>query len=136
MRILTTFAAVAGLLAMTGCSPLEQKARDTAAALSGSIVAAQAQYQTSCAANPKQEVCQLINRGVAGENALITAVETYCGWAPTNPSAPNAGAPGAPTTAAPPDPTATCVPVKSAQAALQAAIANATALTLEIKGAI
>ena len=121
MRILTIFAAVAGLLAMTGCSPLEQKARDTAAALSGSIVAAQAQYQTSCAANPKQEVCQLINRGVAGENALITAVESYCGWAQT---------------AAPPDPTATCVPVKSAQAALQAAIANATALTLEIKGAI
>lgn len=112
---------VMGLLPMLGCSPIEQQARDTAAALSGSIVAAQTQYQANCAANPTQQVCQLINRGVVGENALITAVETYCGWT---------------VTAAPPDPTATCVPVKSAQAALQAAIANATALTLEIKGAI
>ena len=54
-------------------------------------------------------------------NALITAVETYCGWTPT---------------LAPPDPTATCIPAKSAQAALQAAIANAAMLTLQIKGAI
>jgi hypothetical protein len=36
----------------------------------------------------------------------------------------------------PPDTTATCVPVKSMQAALEAAIGNAAALTLEIKGAI
>jgi hypothetical protein len=54
-------------------------------------------------------------------NALVTAVETYCGWTPT---------------LAPPDPAATCVPVKSAQAALQAAIANAATLALQIKGAI
>jgi hypothetical protein len=100
---------------------VENQARDTAAALSGSIVAAQSEYQVSCAANPGQEVCQIINRGVSGENALITAIETYCGWTPT---------------LAPPDPTATCVPVKAAQAALQAAIANAASLTLQIKGAI
>jgi hypothetical protein len=116
-----TAVVVAGLMVLVGCSPVEQKARDTAAALSGSIVAAQSQYQASCTTNPSQEVCQLINRGVAGENALITAVETYCGWAQG---------------AAPPDPTATCVPVKSAQAALEAAVANAAELTLEIKGAI
>ena len=116
-----TAVVVAGLLVLVGCSPVEHKARDTAAALSGSIVAAQSQYQASCTTNPSQEVCQLINRGVAGENALITAVETYCGWAQG---------------AAPPDPTATCVPVKSAQAALEAAVANAAELTLEIKGAI
>ena len=116
-----TVAVVVAFICLVGCSPVEQKARDTAAALSGSVVAAQSQYQASCTANPKQQVCQLINRGVAGENALITAVETYCGWAQG---------------AAPPDPTATCVPVKSAQAALEAAIANAAALTLEIKGAI
>jgi hypothetical protein len=109
------------VLPMLGCSPVENQARDTAAALSGSIVAAQSEYQVSCAANPGQEVCQIINRGVSGENVLITAIETYCGWTPT---------------LAPPDPTATCVPVKSAQAALQAAIANAASLTLQIKGAI
>jgi hypothetical protein len=121
MRRLMILVLVVGLLPTVGCSPVESRARDTAAALSGSIVAAQSKYQTSCAANPKQEVCQLINRGVAGENALLTAVETYCGWAAS---------------VAPPDPAATCVPVKSAQAALQAAIANAAALTVEIKGAI
>ena len=109
------------VLPMLGCSPLESQARDTAAALSGSIVAAQSKYQVSCAANPGQEVCQVINRGISGENGLITAVETYCGWTPT---------------LAPPDPTATCTPVKSAQAALEAAIANAASLTLQIKGAL
>jgi len=121
MRLLITMLLFATLISMSGCSPLENQARDTAAALSGSIVAAQTQYQASCTANPKQQICDLINRGVAGENALITAVETYCGWSPT---------------LAPPDPTAKCAPVKSAQAALQAAIANAATLTLQIKGAI
>ena len=121
MRKLATILAVIMLLPMLGCSPLANQARDTAAALSGSIIAAQTEYQASCAANPGQEICQVINRGVSGENALLTAVETYCGWTPT---------------LAPPDPTAKCVPVKSAQAALQAAIANAAALTLQIKGAI
>jgi hypothetical protein len=109
------------ILPMLGCSPLENQARDAAAALSGSIVAAQTKYQGTCAANPAQEICQVINRGVSGENALITAVETYCGWAPT---------------LAPPDPAAKCVPVQSAEAALRAAIANAATLTLQIKGAI
>lgn len=109
------------ILPMVGCSPLENQARDAAAALSGSIVAAQAKYQATCAANPAQEICQVINRGASGENALITAVETYCGWAPT---------------LAPPDPAAKCVPVRSAETALRTAIANATALTLQIKGAI
>ena len=109
------------LLVMVGCSPLENQARDTAAALSGSIVAAQTKYQGNCMANPGQEICQIINRGVSGENALITAIEMYCGWSPT---------------LAPPDPGATCVPVKSAETALQAAIANAASLTLQIKGAL
>jgi hypothetical protein len=121
MKRLTIVLLAVGLLPMLGCSPIENQARDTAAALSGSIIAAQIKYQASCAANASQEVCQLINRGVSGENALITAVETYCGWAPTQ---------------APPDATAACVPVKSMQAGLRAAIANAAALTLEIKGAI
>jgi hypothetical protein len=121
MKRLMTMLTVVIVLPMLGCSPLENQARDTAAALSGSIVAAQSEYQASCVANPTQEVCQVIDRGISGENALITAVESYCGWTPT---------------LAPPDPTATCVPIKSAAAALEAAIANAATLTLQIKGAI
>jgi hypothetical protein len=121
MKYLLPILLAFGVLSMVGCSPLESEARDTAAALSGSLVAAQTEYQTSCSANPSQQICQVINRGVSGENALITAIETYCGWA---------------VRPAPPDPTATCVPVKSAQVTLQAAIANASALTLQIKGAL
>jgi len=121
MRKLSALVLALGLLPTLGCSPLEKQARDTAAALSGSIVAAQAKYQGTCTANPSQEICQIINRGVSGENALITAVETYCGWA---------------VTAAPPDPSGQCVPVKSAEEALRAALANASALTAQIKGAI
>src|SRR5215471_14709701 len=103
------------LITMVACSPLENQARDTAAALSGSIVAAQTKYQASCGANPTEEICRAINRGVSGENALITAIETYCGWS---------------VTPVPPDSSARCVPVKSAQAALQTAISNAATLTL------
>jgi|ERR1035438_5946650 hypothetical protein len=121
MRTFTALLVVIALLPMLGCSPIENQARDTAAALSGSIIAAQTKYQASCTANPAQEICQVINRGVSGENALLTAVETYCGWA---------------VTLAPPDPRAKCVPVKSTEAALQAAIANAAALTIQIKGAL
>lgn len=109
------------LMTMVGCSPLENQARDTAAALSGSIVAAQTKYQATCAANPALEICRVINRGVSGENALITAIETYCGWSQTM---------------APADPSAKCVPVKPAETALQVAISNAAALTLQIKGAL
>jgi len=121
MKTLTVILLVLCLFPMLGCSSLENQARNAAAALSGSIVAAQNKYQAACVANPSQEICRVINRGVSGENALITAVETYCGWS---------------VTAAPPDPAATCVPVKSAEAALRAAIANAAALTVQIKGAI
>jgi len=121
MKKLFTIIVALGLLPMFACSPVENQARDSAAALSGSIIAAQTKYQVSCTANPSQQICQVINRGISGENALITAVETYCGWA---------------VTPAPPDPNAKCVPVKSAEAALQTAIANAATLTLQIKGAL
>lgn len=120
-KLIAALATFALCLVLAGCQPIENSARDTSAALSGSIVAAQSQYGTSCVANPSQSVCQTINKAISGENALVTAVEAYCGWSPT---------------LAPPDPTAKCVPVKSAQAALQSAISDAAALTLEIKGAL
>lgn len=120
-RLTILIVLIMGVLPMVGCSPLESQARNAAAALSGSIVAAQGKYQASCTTNPAQEICELINRAVSGENALITAIETYCGWG---------------VTLVPPDPTTTCVPVKSTEAALRAAIANAATLTSQIKGAL
>ena len=44
------------LLPLIGCSPLESQARDTAAALLGSIVGAQGKYMASCTANSGQEI--------------------------------------------------------------------------------
>ena len=115
------FVLIAASIVLTGCSPLEQNARNTAAALQGAIVAAQTSQQTSCAANPNQTACDVITRSIAAENALITATEAYCGWSVTNP---------------PTDPNATCVPVKTAQAGLQTAIANATSFITSLKGVI
>jgi len=121
MKLVASILMALALVPLIACSPVETKARDTAAALSGSIVAAQFKYQASCQANPAQQVCVAINKGVNAENALVSAVETYCGWE---------------VNAAPPDPNAKCVPVKSAEQALVAAIANAATITTEIKGVI
>lgn len=109
------------LLILIGCSPIEQNARNTAAALQGAIIAAQTSQQASCSANPKQTACTVINNAIAGQTALITSITAYCGWSMTNPPA---------------DPNATCTPVKTAQAGLQAAIANATVFITELKGVI
>ena len=109
------------LLFFRSCSPVEQQARNTAAALQGTIVAAQAKYHDSCVGNPRQQVCEIINQGISGQNALVTAVETYCGWSTVSPPA---------------DPNTKCVPVKTAEQGLQSAIANAAQLTAQIKGAL
>ena len=114
---------ILGILAlffMLGCSPIEQNARDTAAALGGVLTAAQTQNQ-SCITTPTQPNCVLITKGIDAQNLLITASETYCGWNPLNP---------------PTNPNEPCVPVKGALPALQAAVSNAVLLTTEIKGII
>lgn len=108
-------------LMLVACQPVEMSARDASASLGGTIIYAQAKYLDTCKANPSQPVCQAVNRGMAGQNALITAIETYCGWS---------------TVAPPPDPTTTCHPVKSAEPALQTAIANANRLVSEIRKAV
>jgi|SRR5271166_2130038 len=109
------------LLVMVACTPLEQQARNTAAALQGVIVAAQAQYQTTCTANASQAVCVDINKAVSAENALITATEAYCGWNTASPPA---------------NPNTACVPVSTATAGLQTAIGNATVFITQLKGAL
>ena len=121
MKKLVVCLIVALTLATTACSPLEQQARNTAAALQGAISAAQTQYLTECTATPKDQPCVIINQSIAGQNALVTAVEAYCGWSETAPPA-NASAP--------------CVPVKGASAGLQTAINNANLFMTELKGII
>ena len=106
------------LVCLLACTPLEQQARNTAAALQGAIVAAQNQYGATCKVSPTLGACVDINKAVLGQNALVTAVEAYCGWSTTNPPATSA----------------VCVPVKTAQAALQTAIANSNAFIVDLKG--
>ena len=106
-------------LLLTACPKLASTARDTSAVLQGLIVAAQAKYQTSCAADKTQAACVNIERAVSGENALITAIETYCGWSTVTP---------------PTDPTTVCVPVSSATQGLNLAVSNATAFINQLKG--
>ena len=108
-------------LVFVACTPIEQNARNTAAALQGALTAAQTQYTTECTASPKDSPCVIINQAVAGQNALVTATESYCGWSTSAPPA-NGSIP--------------CVPVKSAAAGLQAAINNATLFITELKGII
>lgn len=104
-----------------GCSPVEQQARDTAAALGGMLAVAQTQNQTVCTATPTAPVCTTINKAISAQNALVTAVETYCGWSTTTP---------------PGDANAKCVPVKTAEAGLQSAISNAQVFVTELKGVV
>jgi hypothetical protein len=108
------------LLLLTGC-PKDKNARDTAAALKGLLATAQTQYQTSCQANKTQPACTTINKGISAQNALITAIETYCSMALT------------PT---PPPDNTPCTPVKSAEGALSVALANAKQSITEVKGII
>lgn len=120
MKTLALSLVLAITIGLCAC-PAEKGARDTAAALQGSLLAAQAKYQSFCGPNPSQTICQTITKAISAQNALVTATEAYCGWA-VNP--------------APPDPKAKCIPVKGAQAAFETALANAKQITVEIKGAI
>jgi len=120
-QLIKMFLLVASVLMLTACPKLEQNARDTAAALGGAITSAQTQHQAECTANKTLVQCQIINRALAGQNALITATEAYCGWS---------------TQAPPPDPTTTCVPVANAAGALKTAILDANEFITELKGVI
>lgn len=106
------------LIVLSGCTPVEKSARDTAAALNGALTAAQFKYQDTCINEPKLHQCEIINRAVDGQNALVTAVEAYCGWSINAPM--NNGA--------------KCIPVKSAQDGLVSALSNANLFIAELKG--
>lgn len=110
--------AVAFCLIAIGCTPVEENARNTAAALNGAITTAQAKYLTSCQSDQSLPVCQDIDKAVAAQNALITAIETYCTLPQGSPA------------------DSKCMPVKSAEPALETAIANAGQFITELKGVI
>jgi hypothetical protein len=112
---------VVSLLVLVGCSPVEQQARDTAAALGGALAAAQTQHQTECTTAPTGAACVLINKAVSAQNALVTSIEAYCGWS---------------SNVLPTDPNTKCVPVSGAQGALNAAISNANGFITQLKGVI
>lgn len=115
-------AAILAMVFTTACpkTSLEVNARNSAAVLYGLIKSAQGTYGSFCGQNPTASVCQTINRAVDGQRALITAAETYCGWAIGTAT----------------DPKAVCHPVKDAESAFLASIANARELTLELKGLV
>jgi hypothetical protein len=100
---------VAAGLAMQGCSPLEVNVRNTIAANYGAITYARAQFTTSCQANPSQTICQLVDKDIPLHNALIDALESYCGGTPASGQQPFAS--GGP-----------CAPVSGLAQALQAAL--------------
>ena len=95
----------------------DQLARDTIATGNGLITAAQAQYLTSCKANPSQGVCVMINHGVDLLNIAITSLETYCSFtlSPTPPAADTK-----------------CTPIPNATAGLNVAIANLNQIISEL----
>lgn len=105
------------LLLLTAC-PKDKSARDVAASLSGILVAAQDEYAPVCVSNPTLSNCVVIHKGVAAQNVLITAIETYCGMQ---------------LSPIPPPADAKCSPVDSAKAALDLAISNANQAITDIK---
>lgn len=110
-------------LSLAGCSPLENRARDAAAASQGFIQQAQRNHLAECQANPaKPFPCQTINQAIAAQNLLIDAIEQYCGWpSGTQPS----GAASYP-----------CAKNVSAQQRLQAAINSINQIIKDYKGAL
>ena len=122
---LTMFVGCAKKTGTTTPSPptgtAESRGRDVSAALGGLLKSAQSKYHDSCVANNKQSVCQQINRAGAAQNALITALDTYCGW---------------PASTSPPDPNQVCVPIASGQQALIDATTNAATFVAEIQSVL
>ena len=65
---------------------LESKARDVSATAQGYISQAQTIHRAECIQDRTKPVCQTINQAVGAQNALLDAIETYCGW-PVRPTA-------------------------------------------------
>lgn len=105
-------------LLLLGCTPVEQNARDGIATAAAVLRFAQTKYGPSCTANPKQAICQNINKAVHANNLAIDALESYCQLTPAS------------------DPTLPCKPVKALEPALASALANLNQTVTDLKGAL
>jgi hypothetical protein len=106
------FAVLVCVLVLAGCTPkLVDNARNAIAAASTFLKATQDQYTASCVANATQPVCVSIKAAIGANNALIDAVNIYCGGTPAN-------------GAASWDQGGACVPVPNAEAGLVSATNN------------
>lgn len=106
---------------MMACDSIDKQARDVSASLKGPLVVAQQQNQDKCGADPSVQPCQLINRAISAQNALITADQAYCGWSKST-ALDQRDVP--------------CVPVKTAEGGLKSALANAQPFIQQLKGVI
>jgi hypothetical protein len=96
---------------LAGCQSFEKSARDAIAGAHGWVQQQQPIRQAECSADPSKAICRAINRVIAGEHTTAGVLNVYCAGAP--PAGQASFADGGP-----------CVPVKSAEAAIQAAIIN------------
>lgn len=104
---------------LSGCGFLTD-ARNAIATASTFLKAEQEQFGPTCTSNAQQPVCQAINKGVFANNALIDAVNVYCSGVPAAGVQDwNHGGP--------------CVPVKTAQSAVQAATVNLNQVIADLK---
>jgi hypothetical protein len=114
---------------LTGClhkisltsHPQVQNARDIAAAFNGVLTAAQDKYVDQCNADRGQHICIIIYKAVDAQNALITAIQTYCGWSQELPTINQTGP---------------CAQIPSAELELKTAINNANLFITELKGVV
>jgi hypothetical protein len=101
-----------------GCQPVEVSARDGIAAFRGYLVSAQSRHTLECIqAKGALPICDTLRRADASLNVAKDALELYCGWTPHS------------------EPQATCEKNKSAQAALNTALANMQKMSTDIKAA-
>lgn len=115
MRKIMAVLALMALLPSVGCGPAEKTARDVISSATGAISSAQVEYKAECTTLPTAPKCVLINDAVHAQNAAITALEAYCGFAV------GVSLPGD-----------KCAPVSTATGALTASLANLKNFTGEI----
>lgn len=110
------------VFALAGCTPLEDSAKDAAAASQAVIQAEQAAHRAACELDSTPAICVNINKAIDAQNALVTAAEIYCGW-PANPNPAQLAQAGA----------MPCQHIASGKAALQAAVLNLNAIVGTVK---
>jgi hypothetical protein len=76
------------LLVISGCPLTPEKARDGIATAYGFVSDLQQKYLVTCQANPAQNACVQINRGVALQRLASTALNDYCSGTPLAGNAP------------------------------------------------